>query len=77
MFDRSKLESLRDESITRIGDTFPTVFRRLSGNDLSLLKGCLDSEREAKIVDSPPQNDLKEMGLKSTKFAVFPISTIF
>ena len=30
MFNHSKLESLRDESITRIGDTVPTVFRRLS-----------------------------------------------
>ena len=29
MFDRSKLESLRDASVTRIDDTFPTVFRRL------------------------------------------------
>ena len=28
-FELSKLESLRDVSITRIGDTFPTVFRRL------------------------------------------------
>ena len=30
MFDSSKLESLRDVSVTRIGDTSPTVFRRLS-----------------------------------------------
>ena len=30
MFNHSKLESLRDESVTRIGDTVPTVFRRLS-----------------------------------------------
>ena len=29
MFERSKSESLRDVSVTRIGDTFPTVFRRL------------------------------------------------
>ena len=29
MFDRSKSESLRDVSVARIGDTFPTVFRRL------------------------------------------------
>ena len=28
-FERSKLESLRDISVTRIGDTFPTVFGRL------------------------------------------------
>ena len=30
MFDPSKLESLHDASVTRIGDTFLTVFRRLS-----------------------------------------------
>ena len=30
MCDRSKLESLHDVSVTRIGDTFPTVFRRLN-----------------------------------------------
>ena len=28
-FELSKSESLRDVSVTRIGDTFPTVFRRL------------------------------------------------
>ena len=30
-FQLSKSESLRDVSVTRIGDTFPTVFRRLYG----------------------------------------------
>ena len=42
MFDRSKLESLRDVNVTRIGDTFPTVFRRLYGRfqiDFMLLVG--------------------------------------
>ena len=34
-FDRSKLESLCDVAVTRIGDTFPTVFRRLSKISLS------------------------------------------
>ena len=29
-FELSKSESLRDVSVTRIGDTFPTVFRRPS-----------------------------------------------
>ena len=29
MFDRSKLESLCEVSVTRIGYTFPTVFRTL------------------------------------------------
>ena len=43
MFDRSKLESLRDVSITRIGDTFPTVFRRLS------LRGILSKEVEVLV----------------------------
>ena len=28
-FELSKSESLRDVSVTRIGDTFPAVFRRL------------------------------------------------
>ena len=35
MFDRSKLESLRDVSVTRIGDTFPSVFRRLKFGEKS------------------------------------------
>ena len=34
MFDHSKLESLRDASVTRIGDTFPTVFHRLSSGGI-------------------------------------------
>ena len=33
MFERSKLESLRDVSVNRIGDTFPTVFRRVGVSD--------------------------------------------
>ena len=28
-FERSKSESLRDGSVTRVGDTLPTVFHRL------------------------------------------------
>ena len=28
-FERSKSKSLHDVSVTRIGDSFPTVFRRL------------------------------------------------
>ena len=34
-FEISKSESLRDVSVTRIGDTFPTVFRRLISRTLS------------------------------------------
>ena len=43
MFDRSKLESLRDVSVTRIGDTFPMVFHRLS------LGGILSKEGEVLV----------------------------
>ena len=43
MFDRSKLESLRDASVTRIGDTFRTAFRRLS------LGGILSKEIEVLV----------------------------
>ena len=43
MFDRSKLESLRDASVTRIGHTFPTVFSRLS------LGGILSKEVEVLV----------------------------
>ena len=43
MFDCSKLESLRDVIVTRIGDTFPTVFRRLS------LGGILSKEVEVLV----------------------------
>ena len=43
MFDRSELESLREVSVTRIGDTFPTVFHRLS------LGGILSKEIEVLV----------------------------
>ena len=37
MSERSKLESLRDVSVTRISDTFPTVFLRLYVRVFSVL----------------------------------------
>ena len=37
MFDRSKLESLRDASVNRIGDTFRMAFLRLSLGGIGIL----------------------------------------
>ena len=59
-FDRSKLESLRDVSLTRIGDIFPTVFHRLS------LGGILSKEAEV-LVPSLSMNFLILLPVASFK----------
>ena len=42
--ERSKSESLRDVTVTKIGNTFPTVFRRLHRTLVGLNSTCTKLE---------------------------------